>query len=268
MPSAPPILYAHRGASSELPENTLPAFERALELGADALETDVHMTADGVLVVSHDASGLRQAGVPGRIAAASLAEVRSWDVGRGFVAPDGSRPFAGRGFRIPTVLELCEAFPGTRLNLDVKQHERHVVRALCALLRRLGREETTTLASFSGRMVHLARTLGFRGPTALVHHEVVALVLAPAAAARLVRPARRRAQIPVRVGPLDLGSRAFIDKCHAFGVAVDFWTVDAPDEAARLLDHGADGIMSDAPGGLAALFAARRGAGTARAAQR
>ncbi|MCC6528074.1 MAG: hypothetical protein IT373_35835, partial [Polyangiaceae bacterium] len=154
--------------------------------------------------------------------------------------------------------------------LDVKQHERGVVRALCALLRRLGREETTTLASFSGRMVHLARTVGYRGPTALVHHEVVALVLAPAAAARLVRDGgcRRRAQIPVRVGPLELGSRAFIDKCHAFGVAVDFWTVDAPDEAARLLDHGADGIMSNAPGGLAALFATRRGAGTVDAAQR
>src|SRR6185295_8548277 len=96
---------------------------RALERGADALETDVHMTVDGQLVVSHDATGERQAGVPLAIAATTLGEVESWDVGRGFERKDGSRPFAGRGYRIPTLIEVVETFRDTPLNIDIKQHE-------------------------------------------------------------------------------------------------------------------------------------------------
>ena len=90
-----PLLYAHRGASHERPENTLPAFRRALELGADALETDCHMTADGTIVVSHDATGGRMCGVPRPIRTNSVHEVSSWDAGLGFIDSNGARPFAG-----------------------------------------------------------------------------------------------------------------------------------------------------------------------------
>ncbi|HWQ29275.1 MAG TPA: glycerophosphodiester phosphodiesterase family protein, partial [Dehalococcoidia bacterium] len=78
-------LYAHRGAARERPENTICAFERALELGADALELDVHATRDGTLVVAHDPDGRRMAGVASVIRETSLADVQAWDVGHGFV---------------------------------------------------------------------------------------------------------------------------------------------------------------------------------------
>src|SRR5450432_2335644 len=78
------IVYAHRGARVELPENTMPAFRRALELGADALEIDCHMTKDGVVVVSHDPTGERMAGEKRAIREESFEIVRDWDVSRGF----------------------------------------------------------------------------------------------------------------------------------------------------------------------------------------
>src|SRR5262249_3915363 len=89
----PPRLYAHRGAAAELPENTLPAFARALELSADAIETDAHLTKDGHIVLSHDATGERMCGKPIAIARATLAEVREWDAGATF----RDRSFSGKG---------------------------------------------------------------------------------------------------------------------------------------------------------------------------
>src|SRR5688572_26510626 len=90
-------LYAHRGASAELPENTMAAFRRALELGADALETDVHMTRDGHVMVSHDPDGRRRAGIAATIRGSTLEEVRGWDM--------------GDGHRMPTLEEALVAFP-------------------------------------------------------------------------------------------------------------------------------------------------------------
>src|SRR5262245_3655931 len=105
------IVYAHRGASLERPENTLASFQRALELGADALETDVHLTADGAVVAIHDADGARIAGVPRAIAASSLAEVRAWDAGYVFVDARGERPFVGQGHRIAMLDEILGELP-------------------------------------------------------------------------------------------------------------------------------------------------------------
>ena len=103
--SAPKVrIYAHRGASAELPENTMPAFRRAVALGADALELDIHATADGVLVVSHDPDGRRMAGVARRLADITWDEASRWDV--------------GGGARMPTFEEVVRAFPDVPLNVD------------------------------------------------------------------------------------------------------------------------------------------------------
>src|SRR5690606_41842759 len=90
-----PLLYAHRGASAELPENTLPAFRRAPELGADVLECDVHATRDGVFVISHDPSGLRTCGLPTRIATCTFPEVSCLAAGVRHVTALGRRPYSG-----------------------------------------------------------------------------------------------------------------------------------------------------------------------------
>src|ERR1700727_2463127 len=97
-PSPPraPRLYAHRGAGIELPENTIPSFALAVGLGADALETEAHLTRDGHGVLSHDPTGARMCGVATSIADATLAEVQAWDAGAGSA-------HAGKGYRVPTL---------------------------------------------------------------------------------------------------------------------------------------------------------------------
>jgi glycerophosphoryl diester phosphodiesterase len=112
------VLYAHRGAPTELPENTLPSFRRAL-VGATAIETDVHLTRDGHVVISHDPDGRRNAGVARAIRDATLAEVRMWDVGRAFRAAHPDAP--PQSFTMPTLAEVLDELPGVPLNVDIKR---------------------------------------------------------------------------------------------------------------------------------------------------
>jgi glycerophosphoryl diester phosphodiesterase len=224
-----PRIYAHRGASRELPENTMPAFRRAIELGADALETDVHATADGVLVTSHDPDGARVFGVARPIAQCSWNQVRGWGV--------------------PSLEEMVTSFPGVPINVDLKAD---VAVLAVELLKRLGAEEQVTLASFRSSTLRRVRALGYRGPTSLGRSEVARLVSLPAAAQRgSLAPPGRAAQLP-----LSLAQPWVIRRCHALGLRVDYWTVNEPALAQSLVALGADGIMTDDP---AAIVPAIRG---------
>jgi glycerophosphoryl diester phosphodiesterase len=244
-----PRLYAHRGAAAELPENTLPSFRRALEVGADALEMDVHLTRDGHVVVSHDPSGLRMAEVPRRISEATLEEVRQWDVGRGFARRER---LGGRVFAMPTLEEVLVELPGIPLNIDAKHPE--VVAPLVAVVRRLKRQKDVLLTSFRTASIARARALGYEGPTGLGRTEVARLVLLPAVLNRMRRLRGQAAQIPTRKGPFRLDAASFIARCHALGLLVHYWTINEPREAARLLLLGADGIMTDDPACIAPVF--------------
>lgn len=249
-----PRLYAHRGASALLPENTLAAFEAALEAGATALECDVHLTADGHIVVAHDADGIRMAGRHATIAASTLAEVQSWDVGWGFTDASGDRPHAGLGHRVPTLHELLDLAGDVPLNLDIKRAAPPMVEPLLALLRDRRAEARTLLASFATPTLRAVRAAGYGGPTGMSQGEVTRLVLAPRAL--LGSLPGDRVQIPRRTHGVQLARAGFIRKCHALGKAVDFWTIDDPEAARALLDLGADGVMTNDPAALAPVFAA------------
>ncbi len=255
----PRRLYAHRGAAAEQPENTMPSFRRALELGATALETDAHLTADGHVVLSHDPGGARMAGVGAEIRRSRLAEVRRWDVGYGFVDDCGDRPFAGRGFHIPTLEELLVELPGIPINVDLKQRRPSMVVPVLDLLDRLGATDRVTLASFHLATLLEVRARGYRGATGLSRPEVAALLAAPASLCRLALGPPRAAQLPDAVGRLVLGRPALIAKCHRVGLRVDFWTINQPERARRLLELGADGIMTDDPATIGPVFYAHEG---------
>ncbi|MCB9735739.1 MAG: glycerophosphodiester phosphodiesterase [Deltaproteobacteria bacterium] len=254
-------VYAHRGASAELPENTLEAFARAVELGVDALELDVWLTADGAVVVHHDALGARTADVDAHIARAPLADVRAWDVGHAFRAPDGSRPFVGRGFRAPLLEEVLEAFPGVHVNVDVKHHHPRAAEAVVRLCERLRVEGRVTLTSVDHGLVIGMRKLGWRGALGMGQRAGLSLVALPAFALRHLPRVSDAVQIPHRYAGVRFARRAIVDRCHALGLRVDYWTVNDPALAAELIALGADGIMTDDPARVvAAAHAARRGA--------
>jgi glycerophosphoryl diester phosphodiesterase len=239
------IVFAHRGAAAERPENTLASFRRALELGADALETDVHLTADGEIVAAHDEDGARMTGVARALRSATLAEIQSWDAGYGFVDARGNRPFQGQGYRIPSLHELLTELPATRLNVDLKTEEPALVERFIAIVREHAAEERVIAASFfRSTLVHLRRR-GWRGESSLSQTEFLRCWLIPNWIER--RAPATRAQIPTHAGPLKFATARTLKKLRQLGLQVDYWTINDRNEAVRLVALGVDGIMTDDP---------------------
>ncbi|MFZ0161447.1 MAG: glycerophosphodiester phosphodiesterase [Kineosporiaceae bacterium] len=222
-----PIPFAHRGGASDVPENTLPAFEYAVGLGYRYVETDVHVTADGVLVAFHDDDLQRTCGRPGRISQLPWSEVRTALV-------DGRAP-------IPLLEDLLGTWPELRVNIDCKADG--AVEALAATLRKCSALDRVGVGAFSDRRLHRIR--GLLGPglcTSLGPRGVATLVYG-----RLRRPAALAAQVPVKQGRLTIVSPRVVAKAHALGLQVHVWTIDDPAEMKGLLDLGVDGLMTDRP---------------------
>ncbi|MGD8859421.1 MAG: glycerophosphodiester phosphodiesterase family protein [Myxococcales bacterium] len=250
-----PLLYAHRGASLEYPENTLPAFEAALSLGADALEIDVHMTLDGHLVVAHDPHGGRTAGVQRAIGGCPLAEVQSWDVGLAHRREHLGAPDAAGPARIPTLSEVLQALPRAALNVDIKRHDPRAAQTAVAVVREHDASDRVLLTSFSSATIDAVRAAGYAGPLGLGQRDAVRAVFAPRALLRHWPLPGSRLQIPPRQGPIPLDRPALVAKMHSLGIAVDYWVINDAPAVGRLLDRGADGIVTDDPRMAAAVFA-------------
>jgi len=244
-------LYGHRGAPAHLPENTLPAFERALADGANALELDVHPTADGHFVVAHDPDGQRMAGVAEQIRTSTLDQVKRWNVAAGTGRADLGH------HSVPSLSETLEAFPAVPMSIDLKPDAPEAVPPLLEVVARHGAEERVTLASFSTRVVRTIRRLGYPGRTTLAKSEVAVIRFLPAALAKLY-VSGDAAHIPVEHNGIRLDGRRFIKRCRDLGLRVEYWVVDDPEEARRLIDLGATGIMSDDPALIAPVFEERR----------
>jgi glycerophosphoryl diester phosphodiesterase len=231
----PVLAFAHRGGARhpELAglENTSAAFAHAVATGYTYLETDVHVTRDGVLVAFHDALLERVTDRSGRIEeldAADLAEVRV----------DGREP-------VPTLASLVADFPEQRLNIDLKSGA--AVAPLAAFVAEHGLHDRVLVGSFSGRRLRRFRRLaGPRVATSASPGEVAAYVALPSGLARLVtRRAPAALQVPHRRGPLVVASARLVRRAHAAGLHVHVWTVDDPAEMEELLDRGVDGVMTD-----------------------
>lgn len=250
---ASPIVYAHRGASFELPENTLESFRFALDLGANAIETDAHMTRDGRIVLSHDPTGERMAGVPRAISDATLAEVREWDVAARFTPRRSGAFRSGQRFGMPTLDEALAAFPGVVFNVDAKQTAPDMIPSLLRCIRHAHAEDRVRIASFSTKNLMRARTRGYPGETGLSPSEIARIMFVPRSYLRWLRVDGRAAQVPRRAYGVRFATQEAIDRFHMLGVRVDFWTIDDPAEAERLFAMGADGVMTDDPRMICAL---------------
>jgi glycerophosphoryl diester phosphodiesterase len=248
----PRRLYAHRGASAERPENTLVAFQRAMEIGVDSLELDVHLTRDGVFVVTHDEDALRMCGSPLRWADLDLVDAQRLDAGWGVLAADGSRPFAGKGIHVPTFESILIEFPRVHVNVDIKGEAS--AKAMLDLVRRLKAEERVTIASFNTATMVAVRRRGYGGETGLSQGEVATLLAMPALLWRQLPFTGTAAQVPTKQGPVRFDRATFIAKCHSLGLRVDFWTIDDTADAERLLGLGADGIITNDPAAMKPLF--------------
>jgi glycerophosphoryl diester phosphodiesterase len=260
-----PSVIGHRGACGELPENTIPAFGLAATQGAVILETDVHISRDGALVLIHDEVLERTTNGRGRIADHSLAELRALDAGYRFdPAGDGSFPFRGRGLQIPTLEETLEAFPKQHWNVEIKEHIPALIEGTVAAVRKAGREDSVLLAAAEDPIMHDLRAhlaqCGARPAVGASTGDVIAFVRA-ALEGKAPPPGPMALQVPPGFGDRPLVTRAFVDHAHAHGLFVHVWTINEPAEIERLFDLGVDGVMSDFPERVAKVVAARAARG-------
>jgi glycerophosphoryl diester phosphodiesterase len=257
-----PTVIGHRGASGELPENTVEAFERALAQGAEILESDVHVTRDGALVLIHDDVVERTTDGRGRVAELALAELRALDAGALFSPRrDGEFPFRGQGFAIPILAEVLKKFPTARFNLELKQRLPALIEGTVALLRRLRCEDRVLLAAADDGLMadlraHLAKT-GVRPAVGASAGDVIAFIRA-AIDGSPPAPGPMALQVPPDFGGRPLVTREFVAHAHRHDLVVHVWTVNEPTEMERLLDLGVDGLMSDFPGRLSEVVRKRR----------
>ncbi len=259
-----PVVIGHRGCAGEVPENTLASFARGLADGAAILETDVQVTRDGVPVLAHDADVARVTEGSGLVSDHDLAELQKLDAGFHFRRSGGEEPaFRGRGLCIPTLDEAFEAFPEARFNLEIKSDRPGLVAATVARIARFHRAQRTLLtAADAGVMAEVHVRLdaedvaAARGASA---SDVLGFVHS-ALDGSAPPPGPMALQVPASFGGGPLVTPAFVAHAHAHGLHVHVWTINEPEEMARLLELGEDGIVTDHPARMAELVARRRAA--------
>lgn len=244
-----PRVVAHRGDSKHFPENTLPAFESAVKMGIDVVETDIHITKDGQLVIWHDPTLERNTDGTGRVEDHSLAELRCYDAGYTFTKDGGkSYPFRGQGVRICTLSEALEACPGQRFNIDLKTKCPEIVDAFIETIRRHDAVDRVVGASF-----HLSNLKKLRKDapeilTSVTTAEVVPLLFRQKTHT-LPSSFKRKIifQIPRQAGPIKVVTPSFVDAMHKRDAIVMVWTINEEAEMRELFNMGVDTVMTDDP---------------------
>lgn len=246
------LVHGHRGARARLPENTLPAFEYAIAQGVDAVEMDLAVTRDNVIVISHDpileppvCTGPHSAAV---IRQLTLAEVRLWDCGAA-PNPEFPRQQAVPGTRMPTLDDVFQLAPrgSFDFNLEIKSFPdrpeytpppEEFARLLLEKVRQYELQKRVIVQSFDYRtlvaMRHLAPDIRI---AALVEEDPrdFATIAAEAGDAKIVAP------------NLHLVTQQKVEAAHGAGLQVIVWTANTPADWARLIDGKVDGIISDDP---------------------
>lgn len=251
-----PLNYAHQGGAKEAPSSTLYAMRQAVAAGAHAIELDVHATADGEVVVCHDATVDATTNGAGRIADLTLAQLQELDNAAAWPELAGRAP-ADRAFGIATLREVLTEFPDVYLNFDIKQTAPAVEpyeAQLAEVLREFGRTDDVIVASFldeaTARFAELAPEIGTSAGT-----------FATAQFWRAVQEGERppamphvALQVPPSFQDTVIVDERFVAAAHDNGYAVHVWTIDDAGEMRRLLALGVDGIITDRPSVLAAVL--------------
>lgn len=220
---------AHRGASAELPENTLPAFTRAIELGADVIEADVRMTNDGIALILHDATLDRTTSGSGPLRALNATAARALD--------------AGGGAHIPSLTEVLEAARGqVRVNLDIKEIE--AVEPAAAAVSALDMAGSVSFISFLPEVWEALEGVNPGCP-------VIQLVDSAAGLASMAMGDVGTQSHMAGVGvPASIVTEVLVERMHRHGQGVFAWTVDDDAEMRRLIALGVNGIVTNRIGAL------------------
>lgn len=251
--SARPLVIAHRGGAGLFPENTLYAFEQSYKLGVDVLELDVRRTADGALVVLHDATVDRTTDGTGKISEMTLAEAKKLDAGFRFTLDGTNFPLREKEVRIPTLQEVLEALPDARFNIEMKQEG--LVEPLCELIRTRKMIDKTVVASFRQTVLDEFRTECREVATSAGPSEVSRfLAMYKSGLGASYSPAMQALQVPENLAGLQVISKEFVTTANRLNLEVHAWTINETADMQRLLSLGVNGIMTDYPDRLLKLL--------------
>ena len=244
-----PRVVAHRGDSANYPENTLPAFLSAVKMGIDVIETDTHLSKDGVLVIWHDPTLERNTDGHGTIEEHTYEELLKYDAGYTFTKDGGKTyPFRGKGVKLCTLDEALKACPNQRFNIDLKSRNTAIVDEYIRVIRANHAEDRTNCASFHLKNLKLVREKAPDILTSITTAEVVPLLFRQKTHT-LPKEFDRKIifQIPKQQWGIKVVTPEFVEEMHKREAVVMVWTINDEPTMRWLFEIGVDSVMTDDP---------------------
>lgn len=242
-----PRIFAHRGTSLLAPENTKAAFDLALRYRADVLETDVRLSKDGIVMVTHDESLQRTTNGRGLVRDHTASELKMFDAAHGFTDLN-NRPYTGEPVSMLTLHELFDLYPTAGINIDIKDSDLMAANAVAEVIKSRQSEgrhsQWINVGSFHASVIKHFRSQAPRVSTAATRQEVARLVFG---STKRVVPAYQLLQIPVAYWGIRLDGDRLINKVHRMNCEVMYWTINDTSNMQRLLSKGCNGVVTDRP---------------------
>lgn len=244
-----PLVIAHQGGGDLWPGNTMFAFQNAANLGVDVLEMDLHITADGALVIIHDETVDRTTDGTGEVESMTLDELKQLDAGYDWSLDDGaSYPFRGQGITIPTLEEVFTAFPDYRMTIEIKKTNTSMSKPFCDMIRKHNMQDKVLVASFHDERLKEFRTECPEVATSSAKNETTAFVLLTKVfLGDFYSPRFYSLQVPEESGGITVMTESFVRAAHARNLAVEPWTINDKDTMRKFITWGVDGIITDRP---------------------
>lgn len=235
-----PLVLAHRGANKVAPQNTLPAFQKALDFNADGLETDVHLSLDGHIVICHNYTIDETSNGTGRVDEMTLSQLKSYDFGSYF-----SDEF--KGVTLPTLPELLDLTKSMKLiNIEIKppQKDCDLVKKVVEAIHEYGIVENSIVSCFDPECIRLVKEIDKNVKTGLLYEDdKLGNEIMTFGVAKYCKQLNADAAHPHR----KLITEAEIIDLHNLGIAVNPWTVNKEEEIVRFTQWGCDALISDVP---------------------
>ena len=244
--SVQPLVFAHRGGAALAPENTLASFDQAIELGVDGFELDVRLSSDGIVVVHHDATLRRTMGVSGNVEMFTADELSRMDAGHQFLF-NGDHPFRDRGIGVPRFRDVLIRYPDTALIVELKLPCEKLACAVVEEIKAANALDRVCIGAERMGGLYAVRAYEPRLATSAGKNEVRVWLYRSWIRLPVRNTCYRVFQVPERSGWTKVISPRFIRYAHQLGIPVQIFTVDVVEDMVRLLDWGADAIITDRP---------------------
>lgn len=247
----PVKVVAHRGDSKYFPENSAPAFKSAVELGVDVIETDVHISSDGVIFIWHDENTLQLDGNPAKVSTRSWKELSLLDLGFLYIDKNGKRPFASKNISLMKFEDALKQFPETSFNVDLKDKKAELVDGFYQILENYNAFNRVVVASFHSENLKRIRKISDKVATSYGQSEVLLRVILTKLnlfrfTSRFI-PRHPVIQVPMESSGIKVVTKHFIKVLHKRGIKIQVWTINNERDMRLLYKMGVDGVMTDDP---------------------